>query len=56
MGDQRARPVKEISPLEVLLRTAAKLAAGAGVLALLLWISWIMLDVRHLQSGFTLPS
>jgi hypothetical protein len=31
------------------------LAAAAGVLALLLWVGWVMLDLKHLQSGFTLP-
>jgi hypothetical protein len=48
--------VKEISALELLLRQAARLAAAAGVLALLLWVGWVMLDLKHLQSGFTLPS
>ena len=47
--------MKEISALEFLLRTAAKLAAAAGVVALLLWLTWVMLDIEHLQSGFTLP-
>ncbi|MFN9870082.1 MAG: hypothetical protein ACK55E_01430 [Cyanobacteriota bacterium] len=46
--------MKEISALELLLRQAARLAA-AGVLALLLWVGWVMLDLKHLQSGFTLP-
>jgi hypothetical protein len=23
--------------------------------ALLLWLTWVMLDIEHLQSGFTLP-
>jgi hypothetical protein len=47
--------VKEISPLELVARFAARVAAGAGVLALLLWVGWVMLDVKNLQSGFTLP-
>jgi hypothetical protein len=47
--------MKEISALEILLRSAAKLAAAAGVAALLLWLTWVMLDIEHLQSGFTLP-
>lgn len=51
----RRRPVKEISPLELVARFAARAAAGAGVLALLLWVGWVMLDVKNLQSGFTLP-
>jgi hypothetical protein len=25
------------------------------VVALLLWLTWVMLDLKHLQSGFTLP-
>lgn len=49
-------PVKEISPLELLLRFAARFAAAAGVLALLAWLTWVMLDVKNMQSGFTLPS
>lgn len=48
--------MKEISAFELLLRTTARLAAAAGVLALLGWLTWIMLDVKHMQSGFTLPS
>lgn len=48
--------MKEISPVEVLLRGLAKFAAGAGVVALLGWLSWVMLDVQHMQKGFTLPN
>lgn len=40
---------------EVLLRWLAKAAAVSGVLAVVVWLSWVMLDLRHLQSGFTLP-
>ncbi|MEY3462999.1 MAG: hypothetical protein RLZZ468_777 [Cyanobacteriota bacterium] len=47
--------MKEISPVAMLARLLARLAAIGGGLALLLWITWIMLDLRHLQSGFTLP-
>jgi hypothetical protein len=47
--------VKEISTLEMVGRFVAKAAATAGVLALLLWVGWVMLDVKNLQSGFTLP-
>jgi hypothetical protein len=47
--------VKEISLLEMLGRYAARFAAVSGVVALLIWITWVMLDIRHLQSGFTLP-
>lgn len=47
--------MKEISPVTILLRAAARIAAVSGVLALLLWITWVMLDVKNMQSGFTLP-
>jgi hypothetical protein len=49
------RKVKEISVLELLGRFAARFAAVSGVIALLVWVSWVMLDLKHLQSGFTLP-
>jgi hypothetical protein len=47
--------VKEISAQEFALRLAARVAAAAGVIALLGWLTWVMLDIEHLQSGFTLP-
>ncbi|MEI6829949.1 MAG: hypothetical protein WCK64_08890 [Synechococcaceae cyanobacterium ELA445] len=47
--------MKEISPLEVLGRFAARFAAISGGIALLIWVTWVMLDVNNLQSGFTLP-
>lgn len=47
--------MKEISLLEVLLRGAARFAAVSGVIALLVWVTWVMLDVKNMQSGFTLP-
>jgi hypothetical protein len=47
--------VKEISLLELLARSAARFAAVSGVVALLIWLTWVMLDLKHLQSGFTLP-
>ncbi len=47
--------MKEISLLEVLLRGAARFAAVSGVIAFLVWITWVMLDVKSMQSGFTLP-
>lgn len=50
-----ANPVKEISFVELLLRTVARIAAVSGVVALLVWLTWVMLDVKNLQSGFTLP-
>ena len=48
-------PMKEVSLLEMIGRSLAKVAAGAGVAALLLWLTYVMLDVGHMQSGFTLP-
>lgn len=48
--------MKEISLVEVLLRAAGRVAAVSGVVALLVWLTWVMLDVKNLQSGFTLPS
>jgi hypothetical protein len=47
--------MKEISPLEMVGRLLARLTAVSGVVALLVWITWVMLDLKHLQSGFTLP-
>lgn len=47
--------MKEISPLEMVGRLLARVAAASGGLALLVWLTWVMLDLRHLQSGFTLP-
>ena len=47
--------MKEISLTTVVLRTLGRVAAVSGVLALLAWLTWVMLDVKHLQSGFTLP-
>jgi hypothetical protein len=56
MGCTRRRgTVKEISPMELIGRTVARFAAVSGVLALLIWVTWVMLDVKNLQSGFTLP-
>jgi hypothetical protein len=39
----------------VVFRTLGRVAAVSGVLALLVWLTWVMLDLKHLQSGFTLP-
>jgi hypothetical protein len=47
--------MKEISPLEMLARLGARFAAVSGVIALLVWLTWVMLDIKNLQSGFTLP-
>ena len=49
------RPMKEVSLLEMIGRSMAKVAAGAGIAALLIWLTYVMLDVGHMQSGFTLP-
>lgn len=55
MGVERSRLVKEISFVAVMVRTLARIAAVSGILALLIWLTWVMLDLKHLQSGFTLP-
>lgn len=55
MGRCSCRVMKEVGLVEVALRTAAKVAAVAGVLALVAWMTWVMLDVEHMNSGFTLP-
>ncbi|MEB3183524.1 MAG: hypothetical protein VKN15_03940 [Cyanobacteriota bacterium] len=47
--------MKEISAVELLLRAVGRFAAVSGVIALLVWLSWVMLDVKSMQSGFTLP-
>ena len=47
--------MKEISLLEMLVKSAGRFAAVSGVIALLAWVTWVMLDVNNLQSGFTLP-
>ena len=47
--------MKEISVVEVMVRLFARFAAVSGVIALLIWITWVMLDVKNMQSGFTLP-
>ena len=57
--DQDARSsntvVKQVSFASEMLRTLGRFAAVSGVVALLLWVTWVMLDLKHLQSGFTLP-
>jgi hypothetical protein len=47
--------VKEISLMELVLRMAGRVAAVSGVIALLVWLTWVMLDFKSMQSGFTLP-
>jgi hypothetical protein len=55
-GSNGRPALKTISELELLLRATAKFAAVSGVVALLVWVTWVMLDLKNLQSGFTLPS
>ncbi len=47
--------MKKVTLLEVAAQFVALFAAVSGVIALLIWITWVMLDVKNLQSGFTLP-
>jgi len=47
--------MKEVTLLEMIGRSLAKVAAGAGVAAVLIWLTYVMLDIGHMQSGFTLP-
>ena len=47
--------MKEVSLIEMIMRSIARVAAGAGVAALVIWLLYVMLDVGHMQSGFTLP-
>ena len=54
-GSTRILSVKNVSLVEILLRNIAKVAAGSGIAALLLWLTYVMLDVQHMNSGFTLP-
>ena len=48
-------PLKEISPLQLMVRLGGRVAIASGAIALLIWITWVMLDLKNLQSGFTLP-
>ena len=41
--------------LEMIARTLARFAAVSGVIAVLIWLTWVLLDFEHMQSGFTLP-
>jgi hypothetical protein len=47
--------MKEISMAELLARWLARGALASGVIAVVVWLTWVMLDLKHLQSGFTLP-
>ena len=51
----RSTPMKEVSMLELIARNFARFAAVSGVVALVVWLSWILLDFEHMNSGFTLP-
>ena len=51
----RSLMMKEISTLELIVRNIARFAAVSGVIAVLIWLTWILLDFEHMQSGFTLP-
>ena len=53
--DSWINAMKEVSMLEMIGRSLAKVAAGAGIAAVLIWLTYVMLDVGHMQSGFTLP-
>ena len=47
--------MKEISIIELIARNFARFAAVSGVVALVIWLSWVLLDFEHMNSGFTLP-
>ena len=47
--------MKEISVLEMAGRLVGRVAAVSGGVALLVWITYVMLDIGNMQSGFTLP-
>jgi hypothetical protein len=47
--------MKEMGMAEMLGRLVGRVALVSGVVALLVWVTWVMLDLKHLQSGFTLP-
>jgi hypothetical protein len=47
--------VKQVSFASEVVRSLGRFAAVSGVVALLVWLTWVMLDLKHLQSGFTLP-
>ncbi|MCH9714569.1 MAG: hypothetical protein ACNA8O_10600 [Cyanobacteriota bacterium] len=47
--------MKQVSVGELLLKGVARFAAISGGIALLVWLTWVMLDFKSMQSGFTLP-
>ena len=51
----RLRSMKEISIFELIARNFARFAAVSGVIALVIWLTWVLLDFEHMNSGFTLP-
>ena len=53
--DPRHRSMKEISIVQLVARNIARFAAVSGVVALVIWLSWVLLDFEHMNSGFTLP-
>ena len=55
MESDRDQALREMSVVELLLRNVGKFAAVSGVIGVVIWLSWVMLDIKHLQSGFTLP-
>ena len=55
MESDRDKALREMSVAELVLRNIGKFAAVSGVIGVVIWLSWVMLDVKHLQSGFTLP-
>ena len=51
----RLGSMKEISIFELIARNFARFAAVSGVIALVIWLTWVLLDFEHMNSGFTLP-
>ena len=49
MEADRDRTLREMSVGELLLRNVGKFAAVSGVIGVVIWLSWVMLDVKHLH-------
>ena len=47
--------MKEIRIFELVVRNIARFTAVSGVIALMVWLTWVLLDFEHMNSGFTLP-
>jgi hypothetical protein len=47
--------MKEVSAAELLVKAVGRFAAISGGVALMIWLFWVMLDFKSMQSGFTLP-